>query len=261
MGNGSSSIDNQRNIGVRKWERGDRGTEEWRMVFLSSTDRVISPIHDIPLVAASGETVHMVVEIPRGKQAKLEMATTERGNPIKQDIKNGELRYVSYPYPFNYGALPQTWEDPDHIDPDTGAKGDGDPIDAVEIGEKTHKVGDIIECKVLGIWGMIDDGETDWKVLLLDANDPKAAMINTPEDVMREYPGVIDYAFYFLQNYKVPTGKPQNEFAFGGRLQSPDKAVQVINETNEQWRMAYEGRNNVGADKLWLPDRQFSRKL
>jgi inorganic pyrophosphatase len=35
---------------------------------------------------------------------------------------------------FNYGAFPQTWEDPSHISQDTGKKGDNDPLDVVEIG-------------------------------------------------------------------------------------------------------------------------------
>ena len=29
---------------------------------------------------------------------------------------------------FNYGAFPQTWEDPEHVSADTGAKGDNDPL-------------------------------------------------------------------------------------------------------------------------------------
>jgi len=30
----------------------------------------------------------------------------------------------------------QTWEDPHHVDPHTGQKGDNDPIDVCEIGQK-----------------------------------------------------------------------------------------------------------------------------
>ena len=41
-------------------------------------------------------------------------------NPIKQDVKKGKLRFVANCFPhkgyiWNYGAIPQTWEDPDHI--------------------------------------------------------------------------------------------------------------------------------------------------
>ena len=54
----------------------------------------------------------------------MEIATKEKMNPIKQDVKKGNLRYVAnvYPqhgYPWNYGCIPQTWENPKHIDENT----------------------------------------------------------------------------------------------------------------------------------------------
>ncbi len=59
---------------------------------------------------------------------------------VFQDVKKGRIRFASNIFPhkgyiWNYGAIPQTWEDPSHVDPDTGCKGDGDPIDVVEIGD------------------------------------------------------------------------------------------------------------------------------
>jgi inorganic pyrophosphatase len=44
----------------------------------------------------------------------------EAGNPIKQDIKKGALRFYPYPINWNYGMLPQTWEDPEQEHPDLG---------------------------------------------------------------------------------------------------------------------------------------------
>ena len=61
---------------------------------------------------------------------------------------------------FNYGAFPQTWEDPAHVTPDTGHGGDNDPIDAVEIGTKMFRTGSVVKVKVLGCLAMIDDGAT-----------------------------------------------------------------------------------------------------
>ena len=62
----------------------------------------------------------------------MEIATGEPFNPIKQDTKNGKLReYTWGDMMFNYGAMPQTWEDPEHITEGTGCKGDNDPIDVV----------------------------------------------------------------------------------------------------------------------------------
>ena len=39
-------------------------------------------------------------------------AQDEPTTPIKQDIKKGKLRFYPYNINWNYGLLPQTWEDP-----------------------------------------------------------------------------------------------------------------------------------------------------
>jgi hypothetical protein len=36
--------------------------------------------------------------------------------------------------------------------------------------------------------------------------------------------------------YKVPTGKPENEFAFNGQYKNRDYALKVIQETHEYWK-------------------------
>lgn len=41
------------------------------------------------------------------------------------------------------------------------------------------------QVKPLGVYAMIDDGELDWKVIAIEVNDPKAAAVNTLEDVER----------------------------------------------------------------------------
>ncbi len=74
-------------------------------------------------------TYNFICEIPKWTRKKMEIATRELYNPIKQDTNNGRLReYLWGDMLFNYGAFPQTWEDPAHVTPDTGAKGDNDPL-------------------------------------------------------------------------------------------------------------------------------------
>ena len=51
--------------------------------------------------------------------------------------------------------------------------------------------GDVLEVKVLGLLAMIDDGETDWKMIVIDVNDPQAADLNNLEDVERLMPGFL----------------------------------------------------------------------
>lgn len=149
---------------------------------------VISPFHDIPLYPIpSNDTVcNMVVEVPRWSNAKMEVSmgvapkqlpqkaliccccclqicVSEKLNPIKQDIKNGDLRFVCNCFPhhgyiWNYGALPQTWEDPYHVDASTGCKGDNDPLDVCEIGQRVAKRGEVRQVKILGTLALIDEG-------------------------------------------------------------------------------------------------------
>jgi 3'-phosphoadenosine 5'-phosphosulfate synthase len=118
-----------------------------------------SPWHSIELMNSEGD-YQMIVEIPMYSTAKMEMNKEELHNPIKQDLnKDGSVRYYTYGVPFfNYGFLPKTWEDDTHTDDDTGAKGDGDPIDVIEIGSTPLAMGAIIPVKVLGSLELIDEG-------------------------------------------------------------------------------------------------------
>lgn len=196
----------------------------------------ISPWHDIPLYSPDGY-VHMITEIPKFSRAKFEIATGEPFNPIKQDTKNGKLREYKYgDMCFNYGAFPQTWEDPSHTTPDTGFVGDNDPIDAMEIGYKMQRTGSVTKVKVLGCLAMIDDGETDWKVICIAADDPLASQLNDVSDVERVLPGYISVMREWLRMYKVVDGKPMNEFALQEKAMDKQYTMAVIEETHQFWK-------------------------
>jgi len=58
-------------------------------------------------------------------KSDLRRYTKEPHNPIKQDVqkKTGELRdYLHGDMLFNYGFMPQTWEDPALVSEETGYK-------------------------------------------------------------------------------------------------------------------------------------------
>ena len=121
---------------------GAPNTLDYRVYLESkSTGQPLSPFHDVPLYADEANGIlNFIVEIPRWTNAKVEISKEDSFNPFKQDTKKGKLRYVrnSFPhkgYIWNYGAFPQTWEDPSFSHPDTKANGDNDPLDVVEIGE------------------------------------------------------------------------------------------------------------------------------
>ena len=62
--------------------------------------------------------------------------------------------------------------------PDTNAFGDNDPIDAIEISNKVYDIGAIVQLKVLGVYAMLDEGETDWKIVGINTNDELADKLN-----------------------------------------------------------------------------------
>ena len=110
----------------------------------------------------------------------------EATNPIKQDTKKGKLRFYPYNINWNYGFLPQTWEDPGHKNEAAGGVfGDNDPVDVVEISSTALDMGGVYQVKCVGVYAMIDDGELDWKVIAINAADPLAEKINDVEDVER----------------------------------------------------------------------------
>lgn len=224
-------------------ERGAPNTLNYKAYFVGPSG-FISPMHDIPLHANNSSSWHvfnMVVEVPRWTNAKMEISKEEKLNPIKQDIKKGKLRFIDNCFPhhgyiWNYGALPQTWEDPDFIDEHTHMRGDNDPIDVCEIGYKVQGRGAVIQVKVLGIMALIDEGETDWKVIAIDVNDPLAKDLNDIDDVEKHKPGFLKATNEWFKIYKIPTGKPPNQFAFDGEAKDKAFALEIIKQANEQWK-------------------------
>jgi len=193
----------------------------------------------------------MVVEIPRWTNGKLEISKEELLNPIKQDVKKGKLRFVRNCFPhkgylWNYGAFPQTWEDPNVVHPETKAKGDNDPLDVCEIGELVGYPGQVKQVKVLGVMALLDEEETDWKVIVIDVNDPLAPKLNDVEDVERHLPGLLRATNEWFRIYKIPDGKPENQFAFTGECKNKKYATDIVRECAEAWEKLITGKTSPG---------------
>ncbi|KZT54108.1 inorganic pyrophosphatase [Calocera cornea HHB12733] len=235
-----TTIRRSMSAGYRPRQIGPLNTLEHR-VYLDRDGTVVSPFHDVPLfVDQQNYTLNMVVEIPRWTNAKLEISKEEPLNPIKQDTKKGRPRFVRNVFPYkgyiwNYGAFPQTWEDPNKTESDTNAKGDCNPLDVIEIGEEVGHTGQIKQVKVLGIIALIDEGETDWKAVVIDVRDPDAGKLNDIDDVEKFFPGLLRATNEWFRLYKLPEGKSENVFAFSGEAKNRNYAINVINECHEAW--------------------------
>lgn len=135
---------------------------------------------------------------------------------------------------------------------DTQAKGDNDPVDVCEIGQHVGLPGEIKKVKVLGVMALLDEGETDWKLLAIDVRDPLAKEINgkctsiiknagltfsfsatlvDTNDIEQHFPGLIDATRRWFKIYKIPDGKPDNKFAFDGACQNKVRCAHIEKKT------------------------------
>jgi len=214
--------------------------------------------HDIPRrpTGEADSIINLVVEIPMYMTAKMEVQKGMEGNVITQDTnKDGSPRYYTYGTPFfNYGLIPQTWEDPSLISPE-GNGGDNDPLDVMEVGSTPLKMGSINPCKVLGSLELIDEGETDHKIICIALSDPDSSKINSMADLDSVKPGTTERLIDWLKRYKTSDGKPENNLARDIPT-TVAEAVEIIEETHGRWR-ALCGRDGTtetlkGTDGFWL---------
>jgi len=90
---------------------------------------------------------------------------------------------------------------------------------------------------------LLDEGETDWKVIVVDVSDPLASKLNDVEDVERHLPGLIRATNEWFRIYKIPDGKPENQFAFSGEAKNKKYATEIIHECHEAWRRLVTGES------------------
>ena len=120
-------------------------------------------------------------------------------------------------------------------------------MDVVEIGAATQEMGAVIQIKALGVLSMIDDGELDWKLIAIAANDEHAASINDVDDIEKFYPGTVsgirewfrwqDAGRQACQRLR-PSARPAAD-------------AKAIAETHAHYKAAAAGTADKG--KLWFP--------
>uniref|UniRef100_A0A8P0PHX5 inorganic diphosphatase n=1 Tax=Canis lupus familiaris TaxID=9615 RepID=A0A8P0PHX5_CANLF len=109
--------------------------------------------------------------------------------------------------------------------------------------------GEVIPVKILGILALIDQGETDWKIIAINVNDPEASKFHDIDDVKKYKPGYLEATLNWFRFYKVPEGKPENQFAFNGEFKNKAFALDVIKSTHECWKALLMKKCDGGAIK------------
>jgi inorganic pyrophosphatase len=137
--------------------------------------------------------VNVVIEIPAGTTQKWEV-NKETGQIEWERVNPDSLRIIDYlAYPANYGFVPQT------LLPETSG-GDGDPVDVFVLGPSIARE-QIVGVRIIGIIHMLDDHESDSKLLAVSA-DNKGLNAETYEMLVTNYPGVMEILRIWLSHYK-----------------------------------------------------------
>jgi len=164
----------------------------------------------IPVGKKAPKRVNCVVEISRDESAKYEF--DEKLGAFKLDrILKSAMRY-----PANYGFIPSTLAE------------DDDPLDVLIYTWTPIQMGAVVECDVIGVLEMDDDGEKDWKILAR----PKWAHEKGVEDVHNVNKSFLDMAKNFFQHYKDLEGKVVKI----GQWLPKDKAIDIVAECVERYK-------------------------
>ncbi len=138
-------------------------------------------LHDIPSGKNIPQEINVIVEINKGSKNKYEL-DKETGL-----IMLDRVMYTSQDYPFDYGFVPQThWHD-------------GDPLDVVLLTTHPLVPGLLLTARPVGVLDMIDDGESDAKILAVPVKDPRFKEIQDLGDVN---PHTIEEIKHFFETYK-----------------------------------------------------------
>jgi inorganic pyrophosphatase len=98
-------------------------------------------------------TVNTVVEIPQGSTLKIEW-DRKRAAFVLDRVEPG-----IFAKPVNYGFIPQTLDE------------DGDELDTLVVCHEPIPTGVWLEAKIIGVLNFEDDGEMDYKVVVVPADD------------------------------------------------------------------------------------------
>jgi inorganic pyrophosphatase len=173
--------------------------------------------HDIYLDdAVVDKAFPVVIEVPKGSKNKYEL-----------DKETGFLRldrvlYSAVHYPANYGFIPRSFCD------------DGDPLDALLLGQEPVVPMTIIEARAIGVMRMRDDKGIDDKILAVNVHDPAVSDYRSHGELP---PHTLREIRRFFQDYKTLELKEVVIEDFMG----PDEAVRIVLESLDLYRKLRRG--------------------
>ncbi|QIW61872.1 inorganic diphosphatase [Mycoplasmopsis gallinacea] len=128
------------------------------------------------------------VKIEIQKDSKIKYEYNRKTGEIEVDrILRGDFKY-----PANYGFIPNALD------------WDGDELDVLVYSEETFMPGTTLNARIIGAMKMIDDGETDTKLIAVHHDDYRLDHINKLEDLPAPFIDTVRTFFSTYKNWKRP---------------------------------------------------------
>jgi inorganic pyrophosphatase len=174
------------------------------------------PFNHIPF-GTQGESVATVIEIPKGSMLKVEWRRHEEYFALDR-VEPG-----IFAKPVSYGFIPQTLD------------ADGDELDTLVVTEEPLPMGLVIqEAHVIGMVDFEDDGEDDFKIICVPADDRNWGTIKHVDELGEQWKRQITHHFNHYKDLKK-----------GGTN------VRGITGPDEAWKIIAECVKRANADKWW----------
>lgn len=181
----------------------------------------MNPLFGLPIGDDAPKEINMLVETPMGSINKYEFHT--KTGLIKLD----RVLFEKLPYPIEYGAIPQTWDE------------DNDLLDVMCLITYPTFPGCLISVRPIGVMLFNDSGEKDDKILAVPVDDIRFKHIKSIDDISEHQKDEI--AFFFerykdLQfKYKGQTDKKVIVEGWGGI----EKAYTIIEEASKLFKETF----------------------
>ena len=173
-----------------------------------------NPWHDVLVGNNAPEIVNVVIEIPAGSNAKYEL--DKESGLLKLD----RVLLSAVHFPANYGFISRTIAD------------DNDPLDILVISSIKAESLSIIEAKVIGVMHMIDDNESDEKIISVAKNDMGVNYISTLEELP---PHTMTELRRFFEDYK----KLEHKHIEVNEFREKEFAFKIIKESMDRYNSKF----------------------
>jgi inorganic pyrophosphatase len=158
----------------------------------------------------------VIIEIPKGSKNKYEL---DKGTGL---LRLDRVLHSAVYYPADYGFIPRSFCD------------DGDPLDALVLGQEAVVPLTIVEARAIGVMRMRDEKGIDDKIVAISVRDPA---FSDYTDKSQLPPHVLREIRRFFEDYKTLEAKQ----VIVEDLLGPADAIQIIRDALEMYRQLRRG--------------------